>query len=468
MGWIIGAILASGLVAIVALQSPLATLLIVVTAVMTGLIYAARKRLAPLVFSPVAFVTIGLFVMGVLGAALYAGVSRAEAGGGARVELSEADTAATFVLMTVAAASVLAGGLITANALPRIASTTTSKFKVELPQAAYAWLLLGSLVPLGILAAARGTDVFARQYYIAEAVQDGGLAGLAGQMAIAATIAVGYLIMATKGGTRLFAVLILLGYIGIFFGAGSRRMAMIPILVMVGVFLARRTKMTGLLLAASAALSLYLIRLPLYLRALPEHGIIPYIQHFPGFFDYGVGWDSIGRNVLISFGIIGATAYQQPSISNEIFWASINPATGAAAGWYEYADRMRINIYTPYAGVGELGNHGMAYVVIYFFVAGIILALGDRAVMRFMERGHGVLSLALVGLAGLFYLYSIQYNLRSSTRMLFYGIVAGVVLEWISSALARKRDTAMRPPSRAYRKMRRDSERPPLSPLRSR
>jgi hypothetical protein len=381
--------------------------------------------------------------MGLLGAALYSGVANAEAGGGARVQLSEADTASTFILMTIAAASVLVGGLLTVTAMPRIVKS--GSYKVELPKAAYSWLLLGSLAPLVILAAARGTDIFARQYYIAEAVQDGGLAGLAGQLAIAATIALGYLVMATKGGARFFSSLILISYVGIFFGSGSRRLAMIPILVMVGVFLARRTRATGAMLVASGALSLYLIRLPLYLRALPEHGILPYIQHFPGFFDYGVGWDSIGRNVLISFGIIGATAYQQPSIDNDIFWTSINPATGAAAGWYEYADRMRINIYTPYAGVGELGNHGMGYVIVYFFVAGIILALGDRAVMRFMERGHGVLSLALVGLAGLFYLYSIQYNLRSSTRMLFYGILAGILLELVSKRLASNGDIAKSP-----------------------
>jgi hypothetical protein len=350
--------------------------------------------------------------------------------------------------MSIAAASVLAGALLTACALPRI-QRSQSDFKVKLPDASYAWLILGSLVPLAILIASRGTDILSRPYYIAEAVQDGGLAGLAGQLAIAATIALGYLMSAAKGGARAVSVMVLVAYVAVFFGSGSRRLAMILILVMVGVFLARRTRMTGLLLAASGALSLYLIRLPLYLRALPEHGIFPYLQNLPGFFEYGVGWDSIGRNVLISFGIIGATAYQQPSIDHDIFWASVNPVTGAAAGWYEYADQMRINIYTPYAGVGELGNHGMGYVVVYFFIAGIILALGDRAVIRFMERGHGVLSLALVGLAGLFYLYSIQYNLRSSTRMLYYGIAACIVLEFVSKQMARRREAPARPRPRA-------------------
>lgn len=457
MRWIFGTAIATCLAVAIGLQNTVATMLVLVTAVMFGIIRSSRHRLAPLVFSPVAFVTLGLYGMGVLGAALYASVANAEAGGGARVELSEADTVSTFVLMSIAAASVLAGGLLTAYGLPRIPRTAAA-FKVELPSSSYGWLLLGSFVPLAVLIGSRGTDVLSRPYYIAEAVQDGGIAGLAGQLAIAATIALGYLIAAAKGGARFLSLMILASYIAFFFGSGSRRLAMIPILVMVGVFLARRTRMTGLLLAASAALSLYLIRLPLYLRALPEHGILPYLEHFSGFFEYGVGWDSIGRNVLISFGIIGATAYQQPAIDRDVFWTSINPATGSAAGWYEYADQMRINIYTPYAGIGELGNHGMAYVVLYCFAAGIILALGDRAVIRFMERGHGVLSLALVGLAGLFYLYSVQYNLRSSTRMLFYGIAAGIVLELISKSLARKRDVMSSPrlqarPSRSYNRV---------------
>lgn len=441
MGWFIGTAIATCLVVVIALQNTVATMVVMVTVVMLGIIRLSRHRLAPLVFSPVAFVTLGLYGMGVLGAALYAGVAHAEAGGGARVVLSEAETVSTFVLMSIAAASVLAGGLVAAYALPPVPRTASaSAFKVELPSASYGWLIFGSFIPLAVLIGARGSDVLSRPYYIAEAVQDGGVAGLAGQLAIAATIALGYLITAAKGGARFISVVILVSYVAFFFGSGSRRLAMIPILVMVGVFLARRTRVTGLMLALSAALSLYLIRLPLYLRALPEHGIFPYLQHFPGFFDYAVGWDSIGRNVLISFGIIGATAYQQPSIHRDVFWASVNPATGSAAGWYEYADQMRINIYTPYAGIGELGNHGIGYVVAYCFIAGIILALGDRAVIRFMDRGHGVLSLALVGLAGLFYLYSIQYNLRSSTRMLLYGIAAGILLEWASKALARRRE----------------------------
>lgn len=437
MRWIIWTAPVVCLVTFLAVQNIVAASLVAVTALFLGAVVLSRRRLAPLVFSPVALVSIGLYAMSLLGALLYGSVDEAVAGGGATVVLSNADTFRTFLLMTLAAFSVLFSGLITAYFMPKIAFTRP-KFKVNLPDKAYIWILLGTIAPLAILVVSGGSDILSRPYYISEAVQDGGIEGLAGQLAVAAIIALGYLCAASRGSTRVTSAIIMLGYVAVLFGSGSRRLAMIPILFMVGVFIVRRTRVRGLLLALSGVLSIYLIRLPLFLRALPAHGIIPYLQEMPGFLSYGVGWDSIGRNLLISFGITGQTAFQQPSIGANVFWVSVNPMTGSAAGWYAVADQLRINIYTPYSAIGELGNYGVAYVIGYCLIAGVVLALGDRVVMRFFARGHDVLSLVAVGLAGLFYLYSIQYNLRSATRMLYYGIAACIIWELISRRMVAK------------------------------
>ena len=426
------------LVTLAAVAYPLIAVVIATTILLLGSLHLMRNRLAPLAFSPTALVAVGLYVMGVLGTTLYSSVQNAEAGAGALVVLDQDQTIRTFILLGVAALSLLVGSYVTAAALPRIDIPASAR-RITVSGNLRGWMLAGCAAPLLYLLIAGGSDLWDRPYYIAVAVQDGGLAGIAAQLAIAAPIALGYLLFASGRGASLLSAILLLGYIVLFFGGGSRKLAMLPILIMVGVFVAKRTKGAAIALLASAILSLYLIRLPLYLRALPEHGVIPYLNHLPGFLDYGVGWDSIALNVLVSFGIIGATAYQQPAIDPSVFWISVNPAPGTLAGWYDQAESLRINVYTPYAGVGELGNYGMGYVVSYFLVAGCLLALLDRTVIRLMVRGHGVMSLALVAMAGLFLLYSVQYNLRSSSRMLIYGVILAVAISFLSGYMMRKR-----------------------------
>ncbi|MFK8843583.1 hypothetical protein, partial [Escherichia coli] len=46
---------------------------------------------------------------------------------------------------------------------------------------------------------------------------------------------------------------------------------------------------------------------------------------------------------------------------------------------------------------------------------------------QMLASGHQIIAFAIIGLSGLFLVYSIQYNLRSSTRMLYYLIALDVV-----------------------------------------
>ena len=93
----------------------------------------------------------------------------------------------------------------------------------------------------------------------------------------------------------------------------------------------------------AAVLAVFLVKLPLYMRTLPSHGVSPYWHYLPGFLDYNVAYSSVFRNLLISYGIIGATAYQQGHLDASVLWTSINPAPGSLAGWYEVAPALRLN-----------------------------------------------------------------------------------------------------------------------------
>lgn len=404
-----------------------------------ALLFAAMKtRLAPLYISPVAIVAVSFVSLGLIGATFYSDVQDARAGGGAEVILDASQTDLTRSILILAGLSVLAGGTLVALSQPKIERQADRGLDITLSTPAQVWLLLAALVPLAITTVGSGASLLRRDLYIESAIQDGALLGLASQLAVACVLGLGYLVASAVAPVRVLALAGTVAYFFVFFAAGSRRLAMLPLLFALGIVVARRTRLTVVLLLASIPASLYLIRVALYLRALPAHGIIPYLEAMPAIDSYDVTWDSIAKNVLISFGIIGATAFQQDPIDPGVFWISINPLPGSSSGWYDEAANLRINVYTPFAGLGELANYGPVYLVAYCLSVGVLLGIFDRQVQRFMSQGLDVLGLVLVGLTGLFVLYSIQYNLRTSTRMLVYGSVAAFLLSWLGPKVARR------------------------------
>jgi hypothetical protein len=424
-------------------------LFMIALAALALLAAAASRRLAPLYLSPVFIPAFAFFAMGVLGATVFRLVQDAPQGGGARVRLTDEQTVATLQILVIAAACVLAAGLVVVLLARKIDRPSAAVLKFSLSPQVQGWMLAGSTLPLLVTLVLTGEALFRRSLYIENAVQDSGLAGLAGQLSIAAVILLGYLLGSLRSpGSKLLAALIALGYLMAFFGSGSRRLAMFPLLLALGYLVARRTRLSMLLLIVSIPASLYLVRVALFLRGLPSHGVIPYLDALPGLEAYAVGWDSILNNVLISFGIIGATAFQQPWISPEVFAISVNPISGESAGWYDVAATLRINVYTPYAGVGELANTGLPYLIGYFLVVGVILGFLDLQVQRFLRDGLPMLGLATVGLTGLFVLYSVQYNLRPATRMLIYAIVVALVVEVVYRLMRKRRGGQLARPDR--------------------
>lgn len=415
------------------------SLAIIVCTVFVMSIGAFSGRLAPPYLSPVTITSGALLALGLLGSAFYSAVQYAAEGGSAAIFLSEEQTRDTLIILATAATCVLVAGLLTVSVGPRIAKPAEG-FHIHLDSRWRFWLLLGSFTPLLITVVVTGGDLLVRGLYIDEAVQDAGILSIAGQLSVAAVIALGYIAGAAGGWPRFMALIGGASYFLLFFSGGSRRLALFPVLFAVGLLAARRNKWTVMLLLLSIPLSLYLIRTALYLRGLPEHGLLPYLAALPGLADYPVGWDSILKNVLISFGIIGATVFQRAPIDPAVFWVSVNPLPGAAAGWYEAASTLRINYYTPYAGVGELANYGPAYLIGFFLVVGVILGVFDLQVQALIRDKAPVLALVVVGLTGLFVLYMVQYNLRSASRMIIYGIAASLAIAIVHRAMVRRRE----------------------------
>lgn len=414
--------------------------------VMCGAVFLASGRLAGILTSPVAIVTLGLVVVGTTGLIGYGGLQGAVGATSARVVLSAGEALATFQLFLFAALCVFAGGVV--FMLTRRVKTSVNEvvsFHITLTPRWRTALLSATGMVLLVSIAAAGTALIHRDVYIENHVGGGGVLALIGQVATAAGVVLGFIAAASKGGPRVAALLIAVGFLVLFVGEGSRKMALLPILFALGAFIGKRSRVTvaGLVLASLA--SLILLRFALFVRMLPSHGLIPYLQSIPMLSTSGVAWDSALLNVLFSFGIVGASAFQVGSLDPAWFWTSITPIDGLAAGWYEIAANLRLNVYTPYAAVGELANYGAVYFASYFIIAGLLLGYMDLVVRRLTAAGYSVLALVPVGLSGLFLLYSIQYNLRSSTRFLLYGAIAAAAIHFLT--LNRMKKSVRRQPS---------------------
>lgn len=442
----------------VALNAPQLALQAVAIFAVVALLRVSRGRLAPAYLSPITIASVGLLLMALVGVFFY-GSTLSAGGGSAEVLLSDAQTLMTQTLFATAGVCIMLGGLAVVWVAPKV-DLPAGAMAVHLTGSARTWILAGACLPLVVNVLLSGSSLFSRTLYLEQEVVSRSLLGLTSQLSLAAVIALGYLAATSTVHQRIFVVVVTLCYFLLFFAGGSRRLAMLPALFALGLLIGRRNRATLLAVFCAIPLSLSLIGLALFLRGQSTHGLIPYVQSLPTYFATPIPWDSITRNIFISFGIVGATAFQQPAIDPGIFWVSINPLPGTAAGWYGEAAELRINAYTPYAGIGELGNYGTAHLVAYCVAVGMILGVFERQVRELGRDGMAPLALIPVGLAGLFVLYAVQYNLRTASRMLIYGIAASVALAAVAAVARRRR--------RAITSTHRSARAPDIDPGRSR
>lgn len=300
-------------------------------------------------------------------------------------------------------------------------------------------LLVASVPALLMLFDTGVTNVFIRTYYL---VGEAGtlLGGIGFPLVTAAVLVVGYLYGSSKGSMKFLAVLLLVGYMALLFSFGSRRFALAPVLFALGVFLASNTKWTRRAVPLAGLVSLVFLPLPLEFRSLPMHGLIPYSQALLSFDFFEADWMSALNNVLVSFGIIGITAYVHDPFSWEDLWMSVNPLPGGLAGWYDEVHRYLLNPFTPVAGIGELGNVGTAAVVTFGIGIGMALAWIELAIRRQIQSGAYIYCALLVGMCALFALQMSQYTLRSAMRLLLYLLVVEAGRRVLSVVMVRRRD----------------------------
>lgn len=394
-----------------------------------------RRWLSPLMLSPVQLVISIYLALAILGRLLYPRVADAPYGTGIRFSVPDSLLSDAALLLAVSAIAMLLGSalyLVVARPipLPRVVLRP-----VIVGPAVRARIAAFSVIPLIMMLIDRSPQGLWRRtnYLDIEGVGLNVLSGVGNQLALAIVLVLGYLVVTESGWLRVFVILLLISYVLVFFSYGSRRLALIPILVAMGALsasLSRRAKVGAVL---SVLFSLYLIQLPLFMRGLSQHGLVPYAQALPEFVtNNGIGLASVGLSIFISLPQIGVTAFVEPPIALHDLWIALNPLPGQLAGSVDIGASHRLNNVTPYAGVGELGNFGWVTVLGYFFFVGLLLGYFDRRVRVLLNNNRQIQALALCGLLGLFAIFSIQYQLRTCSRLLIYAIALDLIFRLLS------------------------------------
>lgn len=407
-----------------------------------------RRVLNPAYASPV---SIALLVFSAIAAFGYAlREELAEETGGVSIQLVLSDEVAfqTLQLITVSATiMVLSAGvcLIVAGG----AKARPSRIAWTAPPAGAGILLLAALPLAMFLVDVPLADFLERTYYI---VGDRGSAvgSLGIQLATVAVVVLGYTAASGSPGVKFLSYPLLAAYVILLLSFGSRRFALIPVLFALGVFLARNTKATRRGLIFGGVISLLLLPLPLEFRANATHGLIPYVATLSALEWSDISWTAAANNVLVSFPIIGESAYGGYPVYPSDIVTALNPLPGELAGFYDSYQRLRLNYYTPMAGIGELGAVGWGAVVPFFVGLGAVLAWLETAVRRQLGGGSLIYGGLLIALSALFSLQMVQYNLRSAVRLLLYAVLIelarrffGVVLKKRSSASRAKSSVTM-------------------------
>lgn len=174
-------------------------------------------------------------------------------------------------------------------------------------------------------------------------------------------------------------------------------------------------------------ISFFLMHGMLYFRDDSQYGLIPYLEKFSEIRDsvsdndYASLW-GIFFNVTFSIPVTQATIESGVHNIYNLFVA-INPLPGDFAGWYDISDSRRISIEIPYSAFGELYGVHSLILAFYMLFVGFMFGAFEQELISAKFGRRWILLLLYFSFGLLFSLFCMQYNLRASTRMIYYLIV---------------------------------------------
>lgn len=238
-----------------------------------------------------------------------------------------------------------------------------------------------------------------------------------------------------RGGARVIGTLITAGYLVLLFSAATRAMAL-----MICSWTLLRVMHHGRLRMRHAAMTvlglLVALSVPFNLRSSDAHGLIPYFSTLvraPASV-LKIDMPALTNNVLFAYPLTNYVAAQD--LPPGSFGISVSPLPGGAAGWDEISRSLRVNLYVPFSAVGELAAYGGLATLVYMTtVAFLVSKIWSWEVFG---SANSLGRLMVLATTALFALQSIQYNLRTVSRLVYLLIAAALILRFFASRSLRE------------------------------
>jgi len=366
-----------------------------------------------------------------LGVFLGPSLSSTKRGVSAALQLTEADALHALPYFLAAACGLAVGGLlVNPGARP---SRAGEAVRIAIPPQ---WLISIGALPLMLIVLSVGlTPLWARDTYL---IGTGGGAFSIG-LSLSPVGVIAFTLLLFTSRQLLPKVLGVTGiamYLAVFFALGTRLLAIVPALLVAAYLLTPHRPSpwkTVAVLTVGLVTSFALLTLPLGLRGLSLHGFSPY-SHALLTRPVEVLQASTSEamaNFMFGYPLTLVVASKSQGLSWETVSVSLNPLPGHLTNWYEIAPTLRLNEFTPFNAIGELGHFGLAVVALYFVALGLLFGLTWRLRNSLRRRGAALFSVLVIGLTLLICLTATQYNLRSTTRLAYYLVFLTVGLKLV-------------------------------------
>lgn len=244
------------------------------------------------------------------------------------------------------------------------------------------------------------------------------------------------IVAARPGPWRLVAIVGVCLWSLILFSRATRVIAALPALIVLSRAIASGQRVRTRTIVVAAIATVLLLQLVLVGRGNREGvGLIPLgTQLFTRTDELlsGFGLNAILGNIWIS-GPLTAVVSHRP-IPPEALWISLNPMPGALVGWDDIKDSLRLNVYTPYNALGELSSHGWLALVLVAGATGFVMSLSTRIASNLRGAYQVTAMMMVLVIVALFSVTVLQYNLRSTFRLVWYTLF-GVAAIWLAQGI---------------------------------
>lgn len=412
------------------------------------------RRVPFAVWSPV-YVIPGVYLTLGLGGYFYYGVTSAYHGGFYDLDVNHEQLARGFAAFLAATVAFLIGAVVqllyskrvrhgrARNRSIAMRAGRNARRRLSISGKAALITLIFLSFPLLMIIVGKGPDhILWRTQYLLERYHNINILG--SLLALPAMLGLGFITSAKRSWAwRLVCIGLLLAYELVFLALSTRRIVVIFLFYIAGLAVGEARRHTIFLLTAIWVISLpLLLQIPVQLRGMPEQGILALPNNIASIAtnaglgkSYAEAIDSATRNLTFGVPLAGYVG-TQPPIPKNILATSLNPLPSFVSvpglpSWESVAGNLRATLYIPYSALGELLNHGWLWLGGYYFLLGFAAAWLHVGAWHFIGQRSRWGYLVGCGMFLLFAITSTQYNLRSSTRLVWYAVAIAALWRFI-------------------------------------